>query len=393
MNYPHETRILAVDDSPDNLFLLESLLSEVDEYETQLAEDGKTALKLIEQSPPDVILLDVMMPDINGYEVARRIREAPHLPYIPILLLTAHDQSNLVEGLDAGADDFLRKPFDVDELLARVRAMVRLKRSIDEHRYMVKQRDDFVARLTHDLRTPLVAANRVLEFCLEGTFGDIAEEAQTALANIISNNTNLLTMVNTLLEVYRHDAGQKLLGTSKFSLRSLSEEIVQELVPLAEAKGLDLKLEMQGKNRALSSDADYQPYLIEGDRMELRRLITNLIGNAIKFTDAGHVKVRLQAETSAPTRSQPNRTINLEVEDTGPGISDEDLRQIFEWFRQGDHMRAGSGLGLHLAQRIAQLHGGQITAQSTPGQGSIFTLTLPQSSAFKPATVHKQTVG
>ena len=357
MNSSSTVNILAVDDTADNLFLLESLLGEVDNYEIQLAENGEEALAAIHRSPPDVILLDIMMPGLSGYDVARRVRENPQLPYIPILMLTAHEQSSLVKGLDAGADDFLRKPFDVDELLARVRSMVRLKRSIDAHRYMVQQRDDFVARLTHDLRTPLVAANRVLDLCLQGTFGKIDDEAQTALANIVTNNTNLLKMANTLLEVYRHDAGQKSLAISKVSLQSLGEQIVQELAPLANEKGLKLTLE---------ADNDC---VVFGDQLELRRLVTNLVGNAIKFTDAGHVTVRL--------RSLDNGSVSLDVEDTGSGISKEDQRQIFEWFRQGDHMRAGSGLGLHLSQRIAQLHHGEITLESEPGKGSTFSLRLP----------------
>ena len=357
MNNSSTVNILAVDDAADNLFLLESLLSEVENYTVQLAENGEEALTVIKKSPPDVILLDIMMPGLSGYDVAKRVREDPRLPYIPILLLTAHEQSSLVKGLDAGADDFLRKPFDVDELLARVRSMVRLKRSIDAHRYMVQQRDDFVARLTHDLRTPLVAANRVLDLCLQGTFGNIDDEAQTALTNIVTNNTNLLKMANTLLEVYRHDAGQKSLAVATVSLQSLGNQVVTELAPLAEEKGLKLTLE-----------AD-KSYVIRGDQLELRRLVTNLVGNAIKFTDAGYVTLQLHSKTEG--------TVSLDVKDTGAGISAEEQRQIFEWFRQGDHMRSGSGLGLHLSQRIAQLHNGTITLESAPGQGSTFSLTLP----------------
>lgn len=357
MSNPSTVNILAVDDAADNLFLLESLLDEVDEYQVHLAENGEEALAAIAQAPPDVILLDIMMPGLSGYDVAKRVRENPQLPYIPILLLTAHEQSSLVKGLDAGADDYLRKPFDVDELLARVRSMVRLKRSIDAHRHMVQQRDDFVARLTHDLRTPLVAANRVLELCLKGTFGKIDDDAQTALANIITNNTNLLKMANTLLEVYRHDAGQKSLAISNVSLKSLGGQVVTELAPLANEKGLELILEV----------AD--DYVVRGDQLELRRLLTNLVGNAIKFTDTGHIAVRLYAND--------DETVRLDVEDTGSGISEDDQRQIFAWFRQGDHMRAGSGLGLHLSQRIAQLHNGEITLQSELGKGSTFSLRLP----------------
>lgn len=377
-------RILAVDDTPDNLFLLEALLGEVKNYQVQLADSGEAALESIKRSPPDVILLDVMMPKMDGYAVTRAVRGDSAVPYIPILLLTAHEQSNLVRGLDAGADDFLRKPFDVDELLARVRSMVRLKQSIDAHRYMVQQRDDFVARLTHDLRTPLVAANRMLEMCLQGTFGGISDDVQAALDSIVTNNANLLAMANTLLEVYRHDAGQKLLCRTPVDLDLLCQDIHQELMPLASEKGLALQLMVDSpgatdpaEDGSSDPDACHTPdYTIHADALELRRLITNLISNALKFTDAGTISLCL--------RRQADRTIILEVTDTGVGISETDQQQIFEWFRQGQHLRAGSGLGLHLSQRIAQLHGGQITVTSVVGQGSTFRLTLPQP----PASVH-----
>jgi DNA-binding response OmpR family regulator len=120
-----------VDDSPDNLFLIQAILEE-EGYEIDSVGDGATALAKVEQSPPDLIILDVIMPGIDGYEVTRRIRNNPNLPFIPILLISAFTESSVVEGLDTGANDFIRKPITVDELLARVRSLLRLKQSIDE---------------------------------------------------------------------------------------------------------------------------------------------------------------------------------------------------------------------------------------------------------------------
>ena len=142
---PKIDRILAVDDTPDNLILVQTIL-ESEGYEIDLAADGFTALVKIEQSPPDLILLDVMMPGMDGYEVTRRTRNNPNpnISYIPILLITAFHESSVVAGLDAGADDFIRKPFDTDELLARVRSLLRLKHSLDEQKKMARQREDFV---------------------------------------------------------------------------------------------------------------------------------------------------------------------------------------------------------------------------------------------------------
>ena len=135
MSILKKDRILSVDDIEDNLILVQTLL-ESEGYNIDSVTDGETALKKVAELPPDLIMLDVMMRGINGYEVTRRIRNNPELNYIPILLLTAFDESSVVEGLDAGADDFIRKPFDTEELLARVRSLLRLKHSIDEQRTM-----------------------------------------------------------------------------------------------------------------------------------------------------------------------------------------------------------------------------------------------------------------
>ncbi|MGB3293113.1 MAG: hybrid sensor histidine kinase/response regulator [Phormidesmis sp.] len=368
----HPVTILAVDDIPDNLFIIESILGDVDDYHIDCVNDGRSALDYVATEPPDLILLDVMMPGLDGYEVTRQIRQDKQLPYIPILLVTAHDQSSLTEGLDSGADDFIRKPFDIDELMARVRSLVRLKHSIDEQATMIRQRDDFVARLTHDLRTPLVAANRMLHLSLQGVFGSPPEEMSEAIGSVIVNNENLLQMTNTLLQVYRHEAGQKKLVRSPLSLYALAKEVVQELKPLADEKDLALNLEAK-----LTEDLENQ-YRTSGDRIELRRLLTNLLGNAIKFTDHGSISVRLSINPHTCEAIPSPEAIEIAIADTGTGIEKEAQDKIFEWFYQGEHMRAGSGLGLHLSKRIAEMHQGTLILESEVGQGSTFTLSLPR---------------
>lgn len=373
---PHSITILAVDDIPDNLFIIESILGDVDDYHIDCVNDGRSALDYVAAEPPDLILLDVMMPGLDGYEVTRRIRKDKQLPYIPILLVTAHDQSSLMEGLDSGADDFIRKPFDIDELMARVRSLIRLKRSIDEQAAMIRQRDDFVARLTHDLRTPLVAANRMLHLSLQGVFGSPPAEMSEAIGSVIVNNENLLQMTNTLLQVYRHEAGQKKLVRSPLSLYVLAKEVVQELKPLADEKDITLEMEAKPvKDPVKDLESEYKT---SGDHIELRRLLTNLLGNAIKFTDAGSISVRLSINPHTCEAIPSPEAIEIAIADTGTGIEKEAQDRIFEWFYQGEHMRAGSGLGLHLSKRIAEMHQGTLTLESEVGQGSTFTLSLPK---------------
>ncbi|MFN6567852.1 hybrid sensor histidine kinase/response regulator [Dendronalium sp. ChiSLP03b] len=363
-------RILAVDDTRDNLILVQTIL-ESEGYEIDLVADGITALQHVEQSPPDLILLDVMMPGMDGYEVTRRIRKNPAISYIPILLITAFHESSVVEGLDAGADDFIRKPFDTDELLARVRSLLRLKHSLDEQKKMARQREDFVSRLTHDLRTPLVAADRMLGLFEQETFCEISPEMKQAIAVMIRSNQNLMQMVNTLLEVYRFEAGKKTLNWESCNLLEIIQEVVSELTPLASEKNLTLKIDTSELNQQKEDVG-----IMMGDALEIRRVFNNLIGNAIKFTDTGGVKIRISEKS---VDSQGKDWIIITVEDTGYGIAPEDRASIFERFRQGRNKRSGSGLGLHLSSRIVEGHGGKITVASELGQGTVFTIKLPKN--------------
>ncbi|BAZ27544.1 response regulator receiver sensor signal transduction histidine kinase [Kalymmatonema gypsitolerans NIES-4073] len=354
-------KILVVDDSPDNVFLIKTILEE-EGYTVSTAENGASALAQIETSACDLVLLDLMMPGIDGYEVTKRIRQNMALPFIPILLITAHDSPNVAQGLDLGADDFIRKPVTVDELLARVRSLLRLKHSIDERDEIARQRQDFVSRLTHDLRTPLVAADRMLLLFQEGALGNLSDQMQEVIEIMARSNSNLLAMVNTLLEVYRFEAGRKTLAFQPVNVSQLLEEVSEELSSLAAQKELAVNLHL-GEDSGISK--------VMGDRLELHRLFTNLIGNAIKFTDTGSVTIRITPATAS------DEYITVEVADTGPGIPLEEQATLFERFRQGSHKSSGSGLGLYLSRRIVEAHQGTILMNSEVGKGSVFTVRLP----------------
>jgi signal transduction histidine kinase len=301
--------------------------------------------------------------------VTRHIRTNKDFDDIPILLLTAFHDVSVVEGLDAGANDFIRKPFDHDELLARVRSLLRLKHSLDAQREMARAREDFVSRLTHDLRTPLVAADRMLTLFKQEVFCPISDDMKQAITAMSRSNNNLLEMVNTLLEVSRFEANKKSMNFASCNLIEIIDEVVQELQLLAEEKDLTITVENK-----LNADAENASCVL-GDRLELRRVIGNLLGNAIKFTDAGGVTIRIQ---KTPALQTNKNCISVEIEDTGYGIASEDLPELFKRFRQGKNKRAGSGLGLHLSQRIIETHGGTIEASSELGKGSIFTISIPQ---------------
>ena len=365
-----QTRILAVDDNEDNLLLLSELLNVFD-CSLLTATSGQVALIIAQSYNPDLILLDVMMPGMDGFEVTKRLRENTKLPFIPILLITAHDKPSVAQDLDMGADDFIRKPVEVDELLARVRSLLRLKHSVDERDSIARQREDYVSRLTHDLRTPLVAADRMLLLFQQGALGELSPTMLEAFATMQRSNQNLLQMVNTLLEVYRFEAGRKTLSFFPIDLRALLQEVVNELTPLAAEKKLAIIAEF---------NQQAQVNKVMGDRLELHRLFTNLIGNAIKFTDTGSITIRFNPTIepkNLPPKLQATAYVAIEIEDTGAGIAIDEQATMFERFRQGSHKRSGSGLGLYLSRRIVEAHQGTIQLSSEPGKGSTFTVYLP----------------
>jgi len=234
-----------------------------------------------------------------------------------------------------------------------VRSLLRVKHSVDERDEIARQRADFVSRLTHDLRTPLVAADRMLGLFQQGALGPLSADMSEAIAVMARSNRNLLDMVNTLLEVYRYEAGRKTLSFTEVDLRVLLDEVMAELQPLAAEKELEF-----------AAHCTVNAAVVRGDRLELRRVLTNLLGNAIKFTDTGSVTASLNGDGDAAVVS---------VQDTGPGIAAADRATVFERFRHGKHHNSGSGLG----RRILDQHGGEIALDSELGAGSCFTVRLP----------------
>ncbi|NJK34348.1 MAG: hybrid sensor histidine kinase/response regulator [Oscillatoriales cyanobacterium SM2_2_1] len=359
-------RLLVIDDVPDNLWLLRTLLED-EGYEVMTASSAHQALDSLKSGLPDLILLDVMMPEMDGYELTQHIRAMRHLPFIPILLITAYDRASVAKGLDLGADDFIHKPVEVEDLYARVRSLLRLKHSIEERDHIARQRQDFVSRLTHDLRTPLVSADRMLGLLQDGALGELPSAVQEVLTVMARSNRNLLEMVNKLLDVYRYEAGSKSLSLSSLDLATLVQEIVAELLPIAQDKRLDLLVEPFPRGM-----------VVTGDRLELRRVFQNLIGNALKFTEIGKVVVRGTVN---------EHVISVTIQDTGVGIAAAAQTRLFQRFQQGDSQKQGSGLGLYLSHYIIAAHGGKIVVHSVPDQGSQFTVILPHPTSADAAMI------
>ena len=232
-------------------------------------------------------------------------------------------------------------------------------RDVSEQKKADRLRDDFIATLTHDLRTPLLAAIQTLKFFLDGSLGTITERQKLLISTMLKSNEDLLGLVNALLEVFRYDADKLVLQKSNFIFNELVTQVYNELQPLAIKKELDFVLE--------NTDEDL---IINADKSELRRVICNLCGNAINYTpQGGRVALLIKAEGD---------DLIFSVADNGSGIPQEDVPNLFQRFSQGTSAKrsTGTGLGLYLSRQIVEAHGGKIWLDSILNKGSEFSFLL-----------------
>jgi signal transduction histidine kinase len=224
-----------------------------------------------------------------------------------------------------------------------------------------RHKSEFLANMSHELRTPLNAVLGYAELIQDGIYGEVPEKIHGVLERVQQNGRHLLGLINDVLDLSKIEAGQLSLSPAEYSLRELVLDVVSATEALAAEKKLALEVEV-------AADLPHG----QGDERRLTQVLMNLVGNAIKFTEAGAVSIRAKVEDGS---------FRVEVRDTGPGIAPADRERIFEEFQQVDtsstRRKGGTGLGLAIARRIVELHGGRIWVESTPGQGATFCFTLP----------------
>ena len=398
---PEESlRILIVDDDEVDRISVRRALSK-SELSLVFAEAGTCleAIELLSNYHFDCAFIDYSLPDHNGLfllETANRL-DVKH----PLVVLTGQgDEKIAVELMKAGATDYLAKSQISSTTLPQVlRNSIRIYKTeqelletgkqltlnnalllqqnqdLEEQRAQLEtqnlQRADFIAHLTHDLRTPLVAANLMFKLFEQEAFCPLSKEMHEAVAAMNRSNQNLLDLVNTLLEVHCYESGTKTLTMSTCDMWDIVQEVAQELQPLAHYKSIELTTKKEVSNP--------KSLKVLGDCLEIRRMVANLLGNSLKFTDAGEVEVCLSfCETHEDnTLLAINGWVLIEIKDTGVGMSPEEQKNIFQRFHTGKHRQSGSGLGLHLVERIVTLHSGTITVTSELGRGSLFQIRLP----------------
>ncbi len=360
-NSVHEnSRILLVDDDELVTKTLSFLLKAQTDYTVFVYNSPKEALAFLKENDVDLIISDFLMPEMDGIAF---LSEAKKLTSATMILLTGYaDKENAIKAInEVGLYKYIEKPWDNDELLINIKNGLERNQLVDTikaQKEIERLRNDFIATLTHDLRTPLLAAIQTLEFFLDGTLGGISENQTKILATMLHSNQDMLGLVNALLEVYRYEAGNFTLCKDKFSIFELVQKCVDEVKSLYEKKNIKMILP---ENNAI---------LVLGDKQEIRRVIANFLGNAIAHTPQnGKITLAIGKDDEYTTFS---------VTDTGSGISKEDAEKLFNRFSQGTSKKrsTGTGLGLYLSRQIIEAHDGKIGLESTPDVGSKFYFKL-----------------
>ncbi len=360
-------RVLVVDDEPRNRALLVGVLGP--DHDVIEAASGEDALDLLGREPIDLVLLDVMMPGMNGFDTCREIKRRHAEPYLPVLLLTAlSDQDSRVLGFEAGADDFLPKPFDRRELLLRTRAFLRLRdqdgrirRQLGEMRELDRLKDDLAALVVHDLRNPLAGLDGLLwvlkNDAIEGDQRDLLEGAMTA-------SRHLRHAIEDMLKVRLIEQQALELDRQPTSMHAVAALAVGMLDGDARARGL--AIELTGDDVVAAVDAGL-----------VRRAVENLLANALRFT-------RPRTTVSVVVDSD-GEAVEIAVGDRGPGIPDAQKRDVFAKYASAEgatgHVRRGNGLGLYLVELTALAHGGFASVEDRPGGGALFRIRLPRIRA------------
>ena len=381
----HTTKLLIVDDLPENLLALSKIIEQEDRIIYQ-ASSGEKALSLLLEHDFALAIVDVMMPGMDGFELAELMRGTERTRNVPIVFVTAagRDSNYAFKGYETGAVDFLYKPLDIAAVKSKVNVFVALCQQRHEVRQQmealeqsrlelratqaelersVRMRDDFMATVAHELRTPLNTL--FLETQLRGIQlerGNLAAFSEERLRTMVARDgrqiQSMIRLINDMVDVTRIRSGKLSIRPAQAELSRMLERIVGDLAQRTEAAGGTIEL--------------HAPAPVHGvwDEFRVEQVIINLLTNALRYGGSKPVTITLARERDAAL---------IEVRDQGVGISEADQLRIFNPFERAGtkDVREGLGLGLYIARQLAESHGGTLEVTSTPNQGAAFTLTLP----------------
>ncbi len=381
----NKNRILVVDDEKMNLKAIKRLLKKSG-FDLRFSQSGEDALETAADFVPDLVVLDVMMPGMNGYEVCKELKSNKKTADTLVLLLSGKNTlEDRLEGYKVNADDYITKPYDPEELKAKISILLRLKNTQKTLQQAVARaeflagkaeaasqaKSQFLTNISHEIMTPL---NGVLGFTqmLMGTIEN--EKQKTYLADLNKCGTQLFSLINDLLDYSKLEAGEMLLSEDTFNPSHVIKDVFEEIREASETEMLQLEC----------CDKTDQKHAVRGDQARFKRILVNLLSNAVKYTREGKIELRFETFQKAEGKVE----LCVRVTDTGAGISDEIRPFVFEPFSQGDgslaRNRQGTGLGLSLSKKLAAVMGGDIGFESTPGKGSVFLFTSVVEEVEKP---------
>ena len=361
-------KILIVDDVISNVLLLKILLTN-EKFQVCTANNGRACIEMTKKEHPDLILLDVMMPDINGFDTAVILKKDPETKDIPIIFLTAlNSPQDLVHGFQVGANDFLTKPFNKEELVMRVTQQISLvaaKRIIEKQNAELKatlsNRDKMYSVIAHDLRSPMASIRMVLNLIVQSTSAEkVGPELYMLLDQANRESEEVHDLLDNLLKWTKSQTGRLNVVLQDLDLNDIVPGVVEIFEMIANTK--NIKLELKKTDEALK---------VHADNDMLKTVLRNFMSNAVKFSPENSTIQIVMAKEGDFAR--------VSVKDQGVGIAADRLGSIFHKGETtyGTGGEEGSGLGLQLCQDFARKNGGDCYVESVEGQGSTFSFTIP----------------
>jgi signal transduction histidine kinase len=335
-------------------------------FTTDSAPNGESGLEKIQASPPDFVLIDLKMPGIGGLEVLEKVKEI-NPDTIPIVITGYATVESAVEAMKRGAYDFLPKPFTPEELRLIIRRGIERKKLIQEAEALRREKklieENFITMVSHQLRSPLVAIAQYFEVIMGGMVGEVSAQQKEMLAKAKTRLEGLLDLINDWLNIARMNGGQLVERLQPTPLEPMLAKQIDLLQPLTQASHISLSLASSPGNTT-----------VLGDEETLEQVFSNLITNAIKYNRPnGKVEVFIKED---------EHQVKVDVTDTGVGIAQEHIPFLFDQFYQIDRSKRtgdkGSGLGLTIAKKIIDSHGGTIEVTSESGVGTTFSVIFPK---------------
>jgi two-component system, sensor histidine kinase len=355
-----DTTILLVDDDEFCLEMLSLILKPL-EWRLLRADSGKKALELLDREPEiDMVLLDLQMPDMDGLETLQRIRHGYPYRHIPVMIITS-DREKLVTSFSLGADDFVTKPFNPDEIQLRTTNLLHAHWTAEA---AIRAKNEFLTNMSHEIRTPL---NGILGMLQLLAMTDLTDEQTDYLESVELSSSRLLELLDNILNISRLESEQMTVTPTRFSLRQCIDRALGLVTLKTTRKQLSINIE-------LSSDL---PEQIIADSQHLMQILGHVVGNAAKFTEQGSITIRVDPEEQHGT----GISIHIKVIDTGVGIAPDAMHRIFDLFSQADGSAVrrfeGAGLGLTISRKLIEQMGGSIAAESSLGMGTTIHLRFP----------------